>query len=111
MSEPTSTSAAAATTHLNAHIFGVSAALVGVCITVIGLFRIIVRSQHVDSVADNILAIDALLFLTACFFSYLGLRAPTDQSSRRRERVADVFFLAALTLMAVVGILIAYEVV
>lgn len=33
---------------LSAHIFSVSAGLVGGCLTVIGLFRIVARSEHVD---------------------------------------------------------------
>jgi len=100
-----------AETQLSAHIFAVSAGLVGVCLTVIGIFRVLVRSDHVDSIADNVLAVDALLFLAACFFSYLALRSRTGAHARRLERVADGFFLTALTFMVIVGGLIAYEIV
>lgn len=94
---------------LRAYIFSVSAGLIGGCLTVIGLFRIIVRSQHVDSIADNLLAIDALLFLTACFLAYLALRSKSPTRGERIERAADVVFLSALTMMVAVGGLIAYE--
>jgi hypothetical protein len=96
---------------LSTHIFSVSAGLVGVCLTVIGIFRVVVRSQHVDSIADNLLAVDALLFLGACFFAYLALRARTTARGRRLERIADVVFLLGLTMMVAVGGLIAYEVI
>jgi hypothetical protein len=96
---------------LSEHIFSVSAAMVGVCITVIGLFRIVSRSQHVDSVADNMLSIDALVFLGSCFLSYLGLRARATDNKKRFERAADYLFLAGLTMMSVVAVLIAYEVI
>jgi hypothetical protein len=96
---------------LSEHIFSVSAGMVGVCITVIGLFRIVSRSAHVDSVADNLLSIDALVFLAACVFSYLGLRARALGNRKLFERLADYLFLAGLTMMCVVGVLIAYEVV
>ena len=92
---------------LGGHIFTVSAGLVGVCLTVIGLFRVIVISQHVDSVADNMLAFDALIFLVACFFAYLSLRSRTG--ARRYERVADIAFLGGLAMMVAIGGLIAYE--
>ncbi len=105
--EPT----AGAPRELSEHIFSVSAGMVGVCITVIGLFRIVSRSQHVDSVAKNLLSIDALVFLASCFLAYLGLRAPASQSRRKFERAADYLFLAGLTMMSVVGVLIAYEVI
>jgi divalent metal cation (Fe/Co/Zn/Cd) transporter len=96
---------------LSEHIFSVSAALVGVCLTVIGIFRLVSRSAHVDSVADNLLAIDALIFLVACLLSYLGLRARSSSHRHGFERAADVAFLAGLTMMVVVGALVAYEVI
>ena len=50
------------------HIFTVSAAMVGVCLTVIGLIRIVITLQKTNTLADDLLAGDALLFLTsACF--------------------------------------------
>ena len=85
--------------------------MVGVCITVIGLFRIVSRSQHVDSVADNLLSIDALVFLASCFLAYLGLRARESDNRKRFERAADYLFLAGLTMVSIVGVLIAYEVI
>ena len=94
---------------LSAHIFSVSAGLVGGCLTVIGLFRVVVRSQNVDSIADNLLAFDALLFLGACFLAYLALRSSSADRGERIERIADVVFLSALTMMVAVGGLIAYE--
>lgn len=96
---------------LSEHIFEVSAGMVGVCITVIGLFRIVSRSAHVDSVADNLLSIDALVFLASCFSAYLALRARSTSQKRRFERAADYMFLAGLTMVSVVGVLIAYEVI
>lgn len=108
MSDPALRSAE---TELSAHIFAVSAGLVGVCLTVIGLFRVIVRSQDIDTVADNLLAIDALLFLVACFLAYLALRARTSARAQRLERVADLVFLSALSMMVVVAGLVAYAVI
>lgn len=96
---------------LSAHIFAVSAGLVGVCLTVIGLFRVIVRSQHIDSIADNLLAIDALFFLFACFLAYLALRTGSKPIGQQLERIADALFLSGLTMMVAVGVLIAYAVI
>ena len=96
---------------LSEHIFAVSAGMVGVCITVIGLFRIVSRSDHVDSIADNLLSIDALIFLASCILAYLALRAQSTQNRKRFDRVADYVFLAGLTMVSVVGVLIAYEVI
>ena len=51
------------------HIFTVSAAMVGVCLTVIGLIRIVITLQKVDTLADDLLAADALLFVSSCMLS------------------------------------------
>ena len=48
------------------HIFTVSAALVGVCLTVIGIIRIVISIHKINTLADDLLAIDAFLFLCAC---------------------------------------------
>jgi hypothetical protein len=96
---------------LSVHILSVSAQLVGVCLTVIGLFRVIVRLRAVDSIADNLLAVDALAFLLACVFAYGSLRAREPAARRRRERAADACFGAALALMAVICALVAWELV
>ena len=49
------------------HIFSVSAGLVGVCLTVIGLIRIIVNTNKVETAIDDFLAVDAIIFLSASF--------------------------------------------
>lgn len=91
------------------HIFTVSAGLVGVCLTVLGLFRVIFRLSKVHEISDGLIALDALGFLAACVFAYLGLRAKTKASRRRLQLLADVVFLVSLSFMVVMGCLIAYE--
>ena len=56
------------------HIFTVSSAMVGVCLTVIGLIRVVITRGKADTLADDLLASDALLFLTSCLLSYAALR-------------------------------------
>lgn len=90
------------------HIFSVSAGLIGVCLTVIGIFRAVTELKKVSSIGDNILAIDALIFLFSCIISYFALRSTDKNRKHKIERVADAFFLTGLSLMAVVCILIAY---
>lgn len=94
---------------ISVHIFGVSAAMVGACLTVIGLFRLTDKLRNVGSVGDEILAVDAVVFLTSCVLSYLALRARRTRRWVRIERAADLLFLSGLCLMAVVCALIAYE--
>ena len=90
------------------HIFTVSAAMVGVCLTVIGLIRIVITLQKVDTLADDLLAGDALLYLASCILSYTALRTRTVRRMRRVERVADGLFLLAMVLMVGVCLFITY---
>ena len=70
------------------HIFTVSSAMVGVCLTVIGLIRVVITLGKADTVADDLLASDALLFLTSCLLSYAALRARSFRRMHRIERAA-----------------------
>jgi hypothetical protein len=90
------------------HIFSVSAVMAGVCMTVIGIFQV-GELRRIGSVADNVLAIDALLFLVSCVTSYFAIR--TVEQSRRDhiERIADWLFLLPLSVMAAVCFVVAYE--
>jgi hypothetical protein len=92
------------------HIFAVSAAMVGVCLTVIGLVQIVVSFRRADTIADDLLAIDALLFLIACLSSYWVLRTRNTNKSRQVERLADAVFILAMTLMACICGFIVYAV-
>ena len=57
------------------HIFTVSSAMVGVCLTVIGLIRVVITFGRADTLADDFLAGDALLFLISCFLIGRCVRA------------------------------------
>ncbi len=93
---------------ISLHIFSVSAAMVGVCLTVIGIFQI-GKLKEVGSISDNILAIDAMAFLFSCILSYIALRTRTQKRRYRIERIADLMFIGGLCLMAIVCLLVAYE--
>lgn len=92
------------------HIFTVSAAMVGVCLTVIGLIRIVITLQKADTLADDMLAADALLFLSSCILSYWALRTRKVRRMHRVERFADAIFLTAMLLMAAVSVFITYSI-
>ena len=92
------------------HIFTVSAAMVGVCLTVIGIIRIVITIRNADTIADDLLAADAVLFLVSCLASYFALRTRSAQRMHRVERFADVVFIVALVVMVFVCGLITYAI-
>jgi hypothetical protein len=76
---------------LSAHIFSVSAQLVGICLTVLGLFRVMIRLQTVGRIADALLALDAVAFLPpACAPTPAFIRG--RGSGAERSSIADACF-------------------
>ena len=90
------------------HIFTVSSAMVGVCLTVIGLIRVVITLGKADTLADDLLSGDALLFLLSCLLSYAALRSRSFGRMHRIERLADSVFIAAMVLMTGVCALVTY---
>jgi hypothetical protein len=95
---------------ISIHIFTVSSAMVGVCLTVIGLIRVVITLGKADTVADDLLAADAFLFLVASLLSYSALRTRSKRRMHLRERLADVIFIAAMILMATICGFITYAI-
>jgi hypothetical protein len=95
---------------ISIHSFTVSAAMVGVCLTVIGLIRVVITLGKADTVADDLLAGDAFLFLLSCLLSYSALRTRSKRRMHQRERIADAIFILAMLLMAAICGFIAYSV-
>jgi branched-subunit amino acid permease len=96
---------------ISIHIFTVSASLVGVCLTVIGIIHIVISMQNINTLADDLLAMDAFVFLCACLLSYWALRTRSKRRMHQVERIADALFLVGLVVMAVVCGLIVYALV
>ena len=70
----------------------------GVCLAVIGLIRVVITFGKADTLADDFLAGDPLLFLTSCLLSYAALRARSFRQMHRIERATDVAFVIAWSL-------------
>lgn len=96
---------------ISIHIFTTSATMVGVCLTVIGLLRLILQARSVSTWVDDLLSVDAMLFLSACGLAYWALRMRRIKRRLLAERVADAIFLGALSLMATICAMITYTLV
>jgi hypothetical protein len=91
-------------------LLSLSGTLAGLCITGVALFHTLGRAAAVQTAADDLLAISALLFLgcTYCFFFALRTRRPV--LARRLEGLGDVLFLVGLTGMIGSGFVMVYTV-
>jgi hypothetical protein len=93
--------------NLARHILPTSATMVGVCMTVISIIKLL----HIGSAGtwiDKLLAIDALIFLASALFSYASLR---EDSLEVFENYADSSFMLGLVGMGTCAFLLAFELV
>lgn len=96
---------------LTIHIFTVSATLVGVCLTVIGIMRHL-GGARVSHYGQELLALDAFLFLGCCILSYAALKRRNHLNRKNLvTSIADYLFISALSLMAAICGLIVYEII
>jgi len=84
--------------------------MVGVCLTVIGLIRVVITIRKVDTIADDLLAIDGVFFLVSCLCAYWALRTRNTGRMHRLERFADGVFVLALLMMAGLCLYITYAI-
>ena len=84
--------------------------MVGVCMTVIGLLRVVITLRKADTLADDLIALDAMLFLVSCLLSYWALRTRHNGRMHRVERIADYVFVVGLFFMAAICVFITYAI-
>jgi hypothetical protein len=92
-------------------LFSVSSAMVGVCLTAIGLITLVENVSQFRTICDGLLVGDALLFVAAALLSYLAMRAPHPRLARSCHRAADSTMLIGLIFMALVCIFLVFSVV
>jgi hypothetical protein len=95
-----------ASSAISAHVLPTSATMVGVCMTVIGIVKVVEGGQR-ETHIDEALAINSLFFLLSAVFSYLSIRTP--KNTARLESLADIMFMIGLGLMSAIGIVFAFE--
>lgn len=84
--------------------------LAGLCITGVALFHSIGRGTVPGTLADDMLAISALLFLLCTYLIFFALRVAREAVAVRLEKLVDALFLLALTGMVASGFVMVYTV-
>ena len=83
--------------------------MLGVCMTVISIVKLTQSSRGVAYWVDDLLALDALIFLASSVFSYLSIRSHSKKIYF--EDIADKVFMLALLCMGAAVLLLTYEIV
>ena len=80
-------------------LFSVSAGMVGVCLTGVGLIGVVKGIRQIESVVDEILTVSALLFIVSTALYFFALRRPNQAPWTIIDIVADVIFFLSLILL------------
>ncbi len=95
--------------NISIHIFSVSAGMVGACFTIIGLLHISNALKTIEGIGDDLIALDSMLFLLSCLISYFGIKTKERGKRLHLERVADLIFILAISLMVLVIMFIVWK--
>lgn len=79
------------------------------CLTGVGLLQVPLALQKSTSIADELLVVNAMLYMVDCVLAYARMRG--FDHSARLSRFIDVLFLAALALSIGIGALVAWTLV
>ncbi|MES2206693.1 MAG: hypothetical protein V4525_07850 [Pseudomonadota bacterium] len=91
-------------------LLSISATLAGLNITSVTVFHTFGKTSKTITIADDILAIDALLFLLCTYTIFFALRTKNKSLAIIAEKVSDVIFFLALTGMVFAGFIMVYTI-
>ncbi|MDB5704195.1 MAG: hypothetical protein JWN66_1311 [Sphingomonas bacterium] len=86
----------------------IAAGMVGVCLTGIGLLHLSISMGGRQTIADDLLSGDALIFLVTTLTSYFALRGQSQVRLYRLERIADASFIIAMLTLTAACFIITY---
>lgn len=92
------------------HIFTTSSVMLGLCLTIISIMRGQRTSATIETIVDDIIALDSLVFLLACFLSYAALRVRHLRRIHRLESMADAVFLVGMTGLALACVIFVWTI-
>jgi len=90
------------------HVFSISAAMVGVCLTAIGILQLVAAETKVQTLGDELLAVDAVIFVVCCFLSFWSFKTKLPKYRKKLRLAVDSLFMVALILMVSLCAIIAY---
>jgi hypothetical protein len=89
-------------------LLSVSASLAGLCIAALGFMEYGTPEAALRTYADEVIALDALLFVCCVYLILWALRTASLARARRLSRMVDIVFLLSLTTMLVASGYIVY---
>jgi len=92
-------------------LLSICGTLAGLCITGVAIFRTNQKQLVLaETIADDALAITALLFLICTYVIFFGLKTKRTSTAIMIEKLIDILFLLGLTGMVASGFIMVYTV-
>lgn len=85
--------------------------MVGVCLTAIGILRLVAAQTSVQSIGEELLALDSMVFVVCSSLAFASFKTRNPSVRRRLRLAVDTLFLVGLTAMAGICAVIAYALV
>ena len=92
-------------------LLSVSAQMVGVCLTAVGLVSVIAALNKWEGWVDDLLAVGSLLFSLVTLLSFLGIRTRIRRTWPRYVLLLDILFCLGILMMVMASFLLTYLVI
>jgi hypothetical protein len=89
-------------------LLSVSAAMVGVCLTAIGLVSVIEALKNVEGLVDDLLALGTLIYSLVTLLSFLGIRTRIRHTWPRYMLLLDTLFCLGIASMVAASLMLTY---
>ncbi len=86
-----------------------SSTKVGMCLTLLGLIKVLEGVKNVTRFSDELLAINAFGFLVAGIFSYFAIKEEDTKRKQKKGKIGDIFFSGSLCLLAIICAIMVFE--
>ncbi len=83
-------------------VFSVASGMIGVCLTGIGLVKIVSHAKGVETFCDDLIVIDAMVFGLAAILGFRGLQRFIRRQVPLSHQLMDWIFLFGLGLTVVI---------
>jgi hypothetical protein len=93
--------------NISRHILPTSSNLLGLCFVILTFIKLLKLSN--ETIIDESIGLLIFLFLVSSILSYTSMR--TKRKSEIYEKIADIIFLLGLCLLAVVSLVVIFEVI
>ena len=92
-------------------LLSVSAAMVGVCLTAIGLVSVIEAINEVEHIVDDLLAVATITFSVVTLLSFLGIRTRIRRTWPQYMLVLDILFCIGIATIVIATMLLTFLVI